>query len=62
MNIKVDDFCNVEKLNDIDATTSALNLRDDGLVSGKFRRKLGLAQLGAIALLDDEVDEANVSG
>ncbi len=62
MDVESDDFGDVEKLNDIDAATSAFDLGDYGLVSTKFRRKVGLAQLGMIALLDNEVDQADVSG
>lgn len=62
MNVETDDLCNVEKLYDIDAATPALDLGNDGLVSAKFCRKLSLTQLGVIALLDNEVDEADVSG
>ena len=50
------------EVHDIDAATPAFDLGNNGLVSAKFRRKFGLAQLGVIALLDNEVDEADVSG
>lgn len=61
MNVEIDDCGGVEQFDDVNPATAALNLRDDRLVAAEFRREFGLAEPDAIALLDNQVDEADVS-
>ena len=62
MHVEADDCGNVEKFDDIDAATTTLDLRDDGLVAAQLRRETCLAYSGAVALLDNQVDESDVPG
>lgn len=61
MDVETDDLSDIEKLHDVDAPAAALDLRNDRLVSAKFFGKVSLAEPRTIALLDKEVDEADVS-
>ena len=61
VNVEFDDLVDFEQFDNVNPATAALDLRDDGLVAAEFRREFGLAQPDAIALLDDQVDEADVS-
>lgn len=62
MHVESDDLGNVEQLDNIDAATTALDLRDDGLIAAEFSRESGLAQPGAVALLDKKIDQADMTG
>ncbi len=62
MHVQADHLGDIEEFNDIDATASTFHRGDDGLVAIKSIGEIGLAQAGAFALLDDEVDQSDMSG
>lgn len=43
MNVQPNYLSDVEKLDEVDTTAAALDLRDNGLIAAEFRRKFGLA-------------------
>lgn len=62
MDVEIDGFGDVQQFHDVDAATAALDGRDDGLVSAEPVGELRLAETGALPLLHDEVDQAQLSG
>ncbi len=61
MHIQADHLGDVEEFDDIDTTATTFHRGDDGLVSIEFLGKVGLAQACTFTLLDDEVDQADMS-
>ena len=58
--IEADDFGNVEELDNVDASPSALDRRDDGLVAFETTGELSLADPSTVALLHQEFDQAHL--
>lgn len=59
--IEVDRGGNVEQLDHVDPSSTALDRRHDRLIAVQLLGEVGLAQARTFALLDKQVDQANLS-
>lgn len=59
--IEVDRSGDVEQLDHIDSSPTALDRRHDRLIAVQLLGEVGLAQARTFALLDKQVDQANLS-
>lgn len=62
MHIETNYLSDVEDFDNIDAPSAALHRGDDGLIPVESFSEVGLTQAGTFALLDEQVDEADMSG
>lgn len=61
MYVKANRVGDVEQLDYVNAAAAAFDRGDHGLVSTEPLRKLRLTEAGALALLDQNIDEAHLS-
>ncbi len=59
--VEADRLGDLEQFDDVHAATAGLDLRHDGLVAAEALGQLSLAQARALALLDQSIDEPNLS-
>lgn len=62
MHVEANHLGNVEQLDNVDASAAAFDGGNNRLIAAEALGHVGLAQAGAFALLDEEIDEAQLSG
>lgn len=61
MNVESNRFGNLKEFDYVDASAAALDGRNDRLIAVEFLGQIGLAQARALALLDEQINQADVS-
>lgn len=61
VNVESDHFGNLKELDHIDTSATALDGRNDRLIAIEFLGEIGLAQARALALLDEQINQADLS-
>ena len=59
--VETDHLGDIQELDDVHAATAGLDLGNDGLIAAEAFGQLSLAKARALALLDQSIDEPNLS-